>query len=282
MSKSLLSKIVELILWKTKPAYMNSQEEVEKFLKNKTDEDFKTMFHSEECYGLKYVLIGEKYEDNHAILYFHGGAYVNQLNIQHQLYCYILSKLLKKPVFIPVYPLAPKHTFIESYELLTKLYSNLEEKYEYITLMGDSAGGGLALAFSQYLNKNNLRQADNIIVFSPWLDVSMNNNIDDSNDPILGNTGLKEIGKTWAGNYDLTDYRISPFYGPNTNMPRILLFSGSNEIFYENIENYYYTLIKNNVDAKLIVGRDLFHIYPLFPIPEAINALKKVKNEIKN
>lgn len=147
--------------------------------------------------------------------------------------------------------------------------------------MGDSAGGGFVLGLTEHVEELNLRKPHNIIVFSPWLDVSMNNGYDDSDDPILGNEGLKEIGLRWAGKLDTTDYHVSPLYTNNFKMPRTLLFSGSNEIFYLDILNYYKKLVEHDVDVELVVGEDLFHIYPLFPIPEAIGVLKKIKKEMK-
>ena len=43
---------------------------------------------------------------------------------------------------------------------------------------------------------------------------------DSENDPILGEVGLKEIGKSWAGDLGAKDYRVSPIYGDNTGLPR--------------------------------------------------------------
>lgn len=277
MTKSIITKITELILKKTKPKYMDSNKEVNLFLEKKEDNDFKTIFHTEYFKDMKLVsFTGKK---NSVILYIHGGAYVNQLNIQHSLYCLILNKLLKMDVILPAYPLTPKHEFRESYELITELYVDLTKKYDDVIIMGDSAGGGFALGFCQHLNHMNLKQPKNIIVFSPWVDVSMDNCVDNPNDPILGKIGLTEIGKKWSDN-DTKNYKVSPIYGDNHKLPRTLIIVGSNEIFFQDVITYYEKLVDDDVDVKLIVGEDLFHIYPLFPIPEAINILKEIKQEI--
>ena len=281
-NRSLLSKIEEFILRQTKPKYMNSKEDVKLYLKNKHDEEVKTIFNTEHFNSMKYVSYGEKYGDEHVILYIHGGAYVNQMNYQHTLYCYILSKLLKTRVVAPAYPLTPNHDYKESYELITSFYKDLINHFENITLMGDSAGGGFALSFCQYLNTIEIRQPNNIIVFSPWVDISMKNNYDDSNDPILGNIGLKEIGKCWANKLETKNFLVSPIYGDNHNLPRTLITVGTNEIFYQDVKKYYSKLVNDSVDAKLIVGESLFHIYPLFPIPEAWTILKEIKKELNS
>ena len=119
------------------------------------------------------------------------------------------------------------------------------------------------------------------MTFSPWADLSMSNTpYDSKNDPILGEVGLKEIGKSWAGNLDTKDYRVSPLYGDNTGLAKTLIFAGSNEIFCRDIEKYVENLKKSDVDVRFIKGEGMFHIYPLFPIPEAKEAFKEIEKEI--
>ena len=103
---------------------------------------------------------------------------------------------------------------------------------------------------------------------------------DSANDPILGEIGLREIGKSWAGQFDVHDYRVSPLFGDNENLPETLIFAGENEIFFKDIEKYVENLKNDGVSVELIVGSGMFHIYPLFPMPEAISAFKEVKKEI--
>ena len=83
--------------------------------------------------------------------------------------------------------------------------------------MGDSAGGGFVLSFCQYLNSIGLKQPSNIIVFSPWVDISLSGgNYEEfkDSDPILGEIGLREIGKSWAGDFDTHDFKVSPLPAP--------------------------------------------------------------------
>ena len=279
MGKSFLSKIEGFVLKKTKPKFMNSQKELDKFLDKKLDKEdsnIKTIFKISEINGIKCFTFGKK-NRNIKILYVHGGAYVNELNNQHLLYCYLLSRKLDAYVIAPLYPLTPKNTYEKSYDVLLDTYSTLDGN---IFIMGDSAGGGLALGFCQYLKSINLAQPNGIIVFSPWVDISMSNEYDSDNDIILGEIGLKGIGEAWAGNEGTKYYKVSPLYGNNEGLANVLVFSGTNEIFYKDIEKYVENLKKDNVNFKFIVGEGLFHIYPLFPIPEAKSAFKEIKEFI--
>lgn len=274
--KSFLAKIEWAILSRTKPDYMDSKEKIDDFLKNKpSQKPPKGIF---KMSGRHAYAFGNENSEN-TILYVHGGAYVNEINYQHLLYCLKLSRKLDALVIAPVYPLAPDHKAIETYEMITEMYRTLN--HENLILMGDSAGGGFVLSFAQYLKTVNLPQPSKIIAFSPWVDISMGNPpYGSENDPILGEIGLKEIGKSWVGDLDTKDYRVSPLYGDVAGQAETLIFAGTNEIFCRDIELYVEKLQKNDVDVKFIRCEGLFHIYPLFPSPEAKKAFKEIKEII--
>jgi acetyl esterase/lipase len=274
--KSLIAKIEEAILRFTKPDFMDSAQKADDLLKNPNKSKppggiFKTV----DLYGTEVFTFGDGNARN-TILYMHGGAYVNEINYQHLLYCLILSRKLDAYVIAPVYPLAPNHKAGETYGMIRGLYENLISR-DSLILMGDSAGGGFIHSFCQYLKTVSLPQPKRIITFSPWVDVSMSNPpYDSENDPILGETGLKAIGKSWAGDWDTQDFRVSPLFGDNEGLPDTLIFAGSDEIFYGDIRKYVENLKNDGVNVKLVTGNGLFHIYPLFPIPEAKNAFKEI------
>lgn len=282
-NKSFFAKIEEKILMNTKPEYMDSKDKIDEFIRDKSISQDKIpngIFKSRNFNGMDVFTFGDENTSN-TILYIHGGAYINEINYQHLLYCFKLSRKLDVNVILPVYLLAPNHKSIECFDAIEVLYKDLLTRHKNVTLMGDSAGGGFVLSFCQYLKSINLPQPDRIIAFSPWVDVSMDNApYDSESDPILGEIGLKEIGKSWAGDWDVKDYRVSPLYGDNVGLPQVLIFAGTNEIFYKDIEMYVENLKNDGVDVRFITGEGLFHIYPLFPSPEAKKAFKEIKKEI--
>ena len=274
--KSFIAKIEEAILRYTKPKYMDSKEDVDDFLNNKpVQKPPQGIFKMSDSH--LYTFGNENAKNT--ILFVHGGAFVSEMNYQHLLYCLKMSRKLDAHVMAPVYPLAPQHNAMETYDMITEIYEKLD--HENLILMGDSAGGGFVLSFAQYLKTVGLPQPRKIIAFSPWVDISMSNSpYDNKHDPILGEIGLKEMGKSWAGDLDTKDYRVSPLYGDVAGQAQTLIFSGTGEIFYKDIELYVEKLKKSNVNVKFIKGEGLFHIYPLFPSPEAKKAFKEVKKEI--
>ncbi len=272
----------ESLLMLTKLKFMDSKENAYNFLNDKLnspDKPVKSVFKSMDFNGMQVFTFGNENAKN-TILYIHGGAYVLEMNHQHLLYCFLLSRKLDAYVLAPVYPLAPKHKANEAYDIITELYKKLIPR-DNLILVGDSAGGGFVHSFCQYLKTVSLQQPQKIITFSPWVDISMNNPpYDSENDPILGEIGLKEIGKSWAGDLSVQDYRVSPLFGDNTDLPDTLIFAGESEIFCKDIKKYVENLKRDGVNVKLVTGSGLFHIYPLFPMPEAYSAFKEIKNEI--
>ena len=275
--KSFIAKIEEFILRFNKPDFMDSAEKVEDLLKNPSDSKLPDgIFKSSDIDGIRVFTFGDENATN-TILYMHGGAYVMEINYQHLLYCFLLSRKLDAFVVAPVYPLAPKSSAMQTYDVITGLYETLIRRGN-LTLMGDSAGGGFIHSFCQYLKTIGLPQPERIISFSPWVDVSMSNPpYDSENDVILGEIGLKEVGKSWAGNLNTQDYRVSPLFGDNAGLADTLIFAGTDEIFYKDIKRYVKNLEDDGVNVKFITGNGLFHIYPLFPIPEARSAFKEIK-----
>lgn len=280
--KSFIAKIEEAILMRTKLEFMDSKENVDKFLKEQLDaphKNSKSIFKSRDFNGTHVFTFGNENAKN-TILFIHGGAYVLEINYQHMLYCFLLSRKLDAYVLAPVYPLAPVSKAKQTYDVITDLYKGLTQR-DNLILMGDSAGGGFVHSFCQYLKTVDLQQPDKIVTFSPWVDVSMSNPpYDSESDPVLGEIGLKEIGKSWAGEFDTQDYKVSPLFGDNVGLPDTLIFAGENEIFYNDIKKYVENLKNDGVNVRLVMGNGLFHIYPLFPMPEARKAFKEIKKII--
>ena len=98
-------------------------------------------------------------------------------------------------------------------------------------------------------------------------------------DPWLSVPWLKVCGRSWAGDKNPDDYHISPINGDMEGLHNILVFSGTKEVFYPDLMRFF-SLIEQNETNELIVGKDMMHVYPLMPIPEAIPAREKIFEKI--
>lgn len=233
-----------------------------------------------EYQGNQVIRFSPNHESARTVFYLHGGAYVQQISFFHIRYCDILCSKANVNIVIPLYRLAPNHTWKETYDFLFNLYNDEHPS----VIMGDSAGGGLAAGFVQYLSETSSALPDKVCLLSPWADASMSADYSDyeKKDPMLGVDGLREMGRTWAGNLDAKDPKISPLYGNFEHFPQTLLFTGTREIFYPDVTAFYKKLIQAGRTAELVVGNGLNHVYPLYPIPEAKAALKSVLDFISD
>ena len=235
--------------------------------------------------GNKMYKLTKSEKSDYIILYLHGGAYINDALVYHWKLCDKLTQELNAEVIVPIYPLAPQSTYKETFDMLTRLYADILDDADVpITMMGDSAGGGLTVAFCEYLNEIGLRQPDNMILLSPWLDISMSNSAMaelEKSDPMLSADGLVEIGKLWAGELPLDDYRISPIFGDFSALKNITMFVGTREILYPDITQFYAMLQREGIPSTLYIGEGLNHDYPLFPIPEAKTAFEQICDAVK-
>ena len=180
----------------------------------------------------------------------------------------------------PSYRRLPFATWKDAFDLIVPLYreyceANPDRK---IILMGDSAGGGLSAALTEHFNTEGIRLPDELILLSPWVDISMENEQIkeyEALDPFLTPSPLMICAEYWKGDLDVHDPRVSPVYGDLKGIRNVTIFSGTAEILYPDAIKFFRRL-DEDPSNELIVAEDMNHVYPLFPIPEAKPAVDKI------
>jgi acetyl esterase/lipase len=169
------------------------------------------------------------------ILYLHGGAYVQGFVKLHWKFLSMLVQQTRCTITAPDYPLAPKNTYVDSFAMVTMIYSEIINRAgaKNMILMGDSAGGGFALALAKKMREEDVQQPDKIILLCPWLDITLTNpeiQKIDPLDPFLSVPALKRAGLAYAGNADPLNFAVSPIHGSMKNLGEIFLFMGSLDV----------------------------------------------------
>jgi epsilon-lactone hydrolase len=219
-----------------------------------------------------------------AVLYLHGGAYVSEISPSHWAF---ISRLADAGVHVeaPIYGLAPQHTYRDAYPLVTRVYEDLVGHIpaSAVTLVGDSAGGGLALGLAQTLADAQLPPPRRLVLIAPWLDLTLDNpaiHDVEIHDPMLTRVGLLELGRSWAGGDDPTGPRLSPVRGQLSGLPPIDVYVGSRDLFHPDSVRLQQLGAAQQVPVTVTTCRGGIHVYPLTPTPEGRAAATAIVAEI--
>jgi epsilon-lactone hydrolase len=231
--------------------------------------------------GIKCVSLRSSVAPKRHILYFHGGAYTMQANKLHwRIVENILSKTQCEITFLN-YPLTPEYTCVDTMAMVIEAYTLLcKGDGQETILMGDSAGGGLALSLAQYIKTEGIRpKPAKIVLLSPWLDISMESGIpkeQEDSDLILSKEILKKVGKIYAGDHDAKSYLCSSLYGDVMGIGDIALFTGTSEILNVQARQLRDKLKSHGQKCSYHEYERMQHVWVGFPIPEAKDAMGKV------
>jgi monoterpene epsilon-lactone hydrolase len=215
-----------------------------------------------------------------AAVYLHGGAYISEISPQHWA---LISQLADAGVRVevPSYGLAPQYTYRDAYPFLTAVYRQLlaDVDASAVTLVGDSAGGGLALGFAQTLLGTDLPQPRRLVLISPWLDLTLSHPdlpAVELRDPWLSSVGLAEAARSWAGGDDPTDPRLSPGNGPLAGLAPVDVYVGTREICLPDVLQLQDRGATEDVKLQVTVCEGAVHVYPLVPVPEGRTAAREI------
>ena len=214
------------------------------------------------------------------VVYLHGGAYVSPISWAHWLLIDALVERTGAAAVVPAYPRAPEHTAAEAFAPLGVLMDQVLGAPGRAVLAGDSAGGGLALSLAIQRRDAGVRAPDGLVLFSPWVDVSMSNpRIAPMArlDPMLGIDGLVWCGKEWAGGLGTADPRVSPLRDHLRDLPPTRVYQGDRDILLPDVELFARKARARGADIRLRVEPGGIHDYvALVSSPEARAALDSV------
>lgn len=245
--------------------------------------DFKT----EREYGYEVLYFNNNSSSGRTFFYLHGGAFTSEITLFH---CRAIEKIAVQSdskAVVPLYPLIPFADYRETVEFVENVYLDYKEKHpdERIIFMGDSAGGGLSLTMSEIFAKKEIPRPKKLIVFSPWVDVSMSNpGIEEytERDVMLYPESLIYLGKKWAGDISTKDYRVSPRFGDLSVIDDITFYVGTEEILYPDVTETYELIKAFGNKCTIRIGENMTHVYPILPIPEGHEALKMCADELRD
>ncbi len=225
-----------------------------------------------------------------AILYLHGGGYIEGSITSHQDLAQRISKVSKTRVLILDYRLAPEHPFPAALEDSISAYEWLINSKGYnpknLIIAGDSAGGGLTIATLVKLRDQGVPLPAAAVCLSPWTDLALTGDsmkLKLHEDPFVSPDGLMFDARLYLGKADPKNPFASPLYANFKGLPPLCIQVGSAEILLDDATRLAKRAREADVEVQLDIWEDMIHMFQAFAViaPEGTEGINKIGEFIK-
>jgi len=215
------------------------------------------------------------------VFFLHGGGYVGHADPQHWRYAERVSGALSARVVMPAYPVAPRSTWREAHPLVAGLLRRVAaEAHGDLTMIGDSAGGGFALALAQQLVAESAPLPDRLVLISAWVDMSPPD-LSLPDDPWISRDYLALCARLWAGDDPLTIPALSPLFSSFEGLPPILVLCGTKDVQLPQARALVAAAQAAGTPVTYVEEPGLLHDYPILNIREARRALRQMAQFVR-
>ncbi len=204
------------------------------------------------------------------ILYFHGGGYVIGSAATHRRLAYDLSAASGAEVLSLDYRLAPEHPFpaavddaVAGYEFLLAEGAAPGD----VAVGGDSAGGGLVVAFLVAVKQRGLPMPAAGLAISPWVDMEALGESIESRaeaDPTVVKSRLLQMADLYLAGADPRSPLAAPLYADLSGLPPLLIQVGDAEILLSDSTRLAEAARAAGVDVRLEVSDRMIHVWHLY------------------
>jgi len=247
----------------------------------------------------------QPHSNNRVIVYLHGGGYVCGSSNNYKNICCALTYKSNCLVVSPDYRLAPEHPVPAAHKDCLGVIEGVIKEYSesQISLVGDSAGGALAIYCAKELNSkqgNGLigsspssrlsigsrlsisSRLSSLVLLSPWVDPDAVGGSLDANqrNDFLSKAFIKlsyQAATQGGGEYESYMKLI------NTDLsmlPPTLIQCGDGELFFDQIQTFASQLVQQGVVVNVQNFTSQFHVFQIF-VPLLNDANKAVANIVK-
>jgi acetyl esterase/lipase len=218
------------------------------------------------------------------VLYLHGGAYRLGAPSTYRHFTWRIAAATQASVLAIDYRLAPEHPFPAALEDAVSSYRWLLAKGgdpRQIAVIGDSAGGGLALALLLKLRDEGQPLPAAAVALSPWTDLALTGvsfTLNAKVDLMLNAGDVPEFAEDYLAGCDPRDPYASPLYGDPTGLPPTLFQVGAEEILRDDAVRMVEKMRGADCSAELQVWPHMPHVWHLFApiLPEARAAIAEI------
>lgn len=212
--------------------------------------------------------------DEEVVVYIHGGGFIYGSVNSHAALVSHIALAINRKVLVIDYHLAPEFPFPAGLNECVNVIETFckQQPATAFGIMGDSAGGNIAIATQLQLKANNAPIQQYSVVISPWADLECKNPSYSKNkntDGILSQGYLQICARMYAGERSLSDGLVSPVNADLTGLPPALIMYGSAEILMDDSIHLYQQFGKAGIFSECIAFEGEQHVWPFNDITTA-------------
>ncbi len=170
------------------------------------------------------------------MLYLHGGGYATGSARAYRGFVARIAAAAGLRAVVPDYRLAPEHPYPAALEDAAAVCTGMLELCivpDRLAIVGDSAGGGLALALALARRDEGTPLPAVVGLVCPWLDLgaaASTRRRPAPKEPILSEGLLSRFAAAYAGRHDPLDPLISPLYADLHGLPPLLIHTAADDL----------------------------------------------------
>ena len=216
-------------------------------------------------------------------MYLHGGGYVLGSPDYYRDFLWRISHAASASVVCPYYRLAPEHPFPAALDDAVACYRGLLKQgmpARSLAIMGDSAGGGLALATLLRLRDEGFPLPAAGVALSPWTDLALSGGSMCENahsDFTIRRERAEVCARHYVGAADPCHPHVSPLYGDPSGLPPVLIQVGGDEVLRDDAVRMAEKFRAASSPLEIEVWPGMPHIWPLYArvLPEGRRAIAR-------
>jgi len=227
------------------------------------------------------------------VVYFHGGGYVSGSPPDRYLpMAGAVALAAQARVHAVDYRLAPEHRFPAAFEDCLAAYrwtvGHGGADPRTVAVLGDSAGGNLAVAVTAAARDENLPLPACVAVISPFADLTFSGaslELRKQADPYVTRELLESMAADYLGGADPADPRCSSVFADLHDLPPLLIQVGEDEILFDDAVRIRDGARAAGVDTTFQPWAHGIHVWPVYisaGLPESALAIEDLAAFLKH
>jgi acetyl esterase/lipase len=218
------------------------------------------------------------------VLFLHGGGFIAGSPSLYRQLTWRIASAAQSRVLSVDYRLAPEHPFPAALDDAMAAYRWLLAEGaapERVAVMGDSAGGGLALSLLLRLRDEGVPLPAAAVALSPWTDLALTGRsftVNAGVDPLLSADQARRFVHHYLAGTDPRSPYASPLYGEPAGLPPTIIQVGSDEVLRDDAVRMAERMRAAGCRVELEIWPRMPHVWHLFApvVPEAQRAIERI------